>query len=629
MALGRKIAYVNLSTGEVRVNPIPQSLRSHYIGGRILNDYIMFSHGRPGSDPLDSENVLVLGAGLFCGLPVAGASIAVLTAKSPLTGLICHSTHGGFFAGELRWAGFDHVVVRGKAKKPVFIHAEDGVLEIRDAQSLWGMGTAESREKIRHELRDPCVQALCIGPAGESLSRLASAHSDLSRGSHRGGAGAVMGSKNLKAFTARGSLQISVKDPGRALKTSAMLSARAKSSPFCTKFGSGGSFMPFFDLAAVNLLGYPATGNRPSEAFSESDLKSRSAGSSSCLACPVACAMTSRLPGGKLVSEGPDFWQAAAFAPFAGSAGVDGLLEFARLCVSLGIDPVESAMLASWAAGLVREGTVPDKDFGGDCPGFGDSPGILKLVKSMADMTGAGALLGKGGLKASETLGKNAADRLLHAKGMCLPPIAWKSSPAFALAAAVCQTGGDLRMAPWFELAGISDQARDMLRGSPSQYETEIASEPLSSEGRAHLVHWSENCAMTADALGICQYISAVHDLGLPSFVEWSELLSSCTGMLLGPPKIWEAAQRGALLERMFNLREGFSPKADGLPEACLAPAEGASGRARERRRALDPEKFRALIDEYYRLRVLDGRGKPESSALSSLGLDKEPSYML
>jgi len=217
MALNRKIAYINLSNGEVETAPISLEMRKLYLGGRGMDMYLLYNHTKKGIDPLGPDNVLLVSAGIL-GATLASASARThVAAKSPLTGFVGSTNMGGFFAPELRWAGFDHLVIKGKAKKPVYLWINDGVIEIRDASNVWGQGVFDTQESIRQELEDEEVKVMCCGPAGENLVRFANVMTGLKNAGGRTGMGAVMGSKNLKAIAVRGTMDIEIKHPEQAL----------------------------------------------------------------------------------------------------------------------------------------------------------------------------------------------------------------------------------------------------------------------------------------------------------------------------------------------------------------------------------------------------------------------------
>jgi len=218
MSLDRKVAIVDLTTGKIDIRPIPLEVRKQFLGGRGLAAYLLYKHSKPGCDPMGPDNAVIFSAGILGAMCAsAGARLDVMT-KNPLTGLLGSGNAGGFFAPEMRWAGFDHVVVKGKAAKPVYIFLHDGEAEIRDAKNLWGKSVTEAQWAVREELDDPDVKAAVCGPAGENLVRYANVMTGIKNSNGRGGGGAVMGSKNLKMVAARGTMDIKLAPPMEALE---------------------------------------------------------------------------------------------------------------------------------------------------------------------------------------------------------------------------------------------------------------------------------------------------------------------------------------------------------------------------------------------------------------------------
>jgi aldehyde:ferredoxin oxidoreductase len=218
VALNRKIAYIDLTSGTIRTRPIPLEMRKKYLGGRGLDAYLLYNHTERGADPLGPDNALLVSAGFLGGTLASATARTHVCAKSPLTGFFGSANMGGFFAPELRWAGFDHLVIKGKAPKPVYLWIHDGQIEIRDAANVWGLNVHETQRAIRNELGDEDVKCVVIGPAGEKLVRYANVMTGLKNSGGRTGMGAVFGSKNLKAVAARGTMDIRIAHPTQALE---------------------------------------------------------------------------------------------------------------------------------------------------------------------------------------------------------------------------------------------------------------------------------------------------------------------------------------------------------------------------------------------------------------------------
>jgi aldehyde:ferredoxin oxidoreductase len=218
MALDRKIAYIDLSTGKIEAKPIPLEVRKKFLGGRGLDAYLLYNHTEKGIDPLGPKNALIMSGGILTATCASATSRCHVMAKSPLTELLGSANMGGFFTPELAWAGFHHLVIKGKAKNPVYIWIRNGEIEIRDASHLWGKSVTETQWAIRKELNDDEVKCAVCGPAGENLVRYANVMTGIKNSAGRTGMGAVMGSKNLKAVAARGTMDIKIAHPMEALE---------------------------------------------------------------------------------------------------------------------------------------------------------------------------------------------------------------------------------------------------------------------------------------------------------------------------------------------------------------------------------------------------------------------------
>lgn len=218
MALNRKIAYIDLTAGEIQIKPIPIELRNKFVGGRGLDAYLLYNHTKQGVDPLGPDNVLLISGGLLTATCASATTRTHVMAKSALTNMLGSTNMGGFFSPELAWAGFHHLVIKGKADKPVYLFIHNGEIEIRDAGNIWGKSVTEAQWAIREELHDPEVKSLVIGPAGENLVRWANVMTGIKNSGGRSGMGCIMGSKNLKAVAVRGTMDVAIAHPVEALE---------------------------------------------------------------------------------------------------------------------------------------------------------------------------------------------------------------------------------------------------------------------------------------------------------------------------------------------------------------------------------------------------------------------------
>ena len=218
MALNRKVAFINLTTGEIDIKPIPLEVRKKFLGGRGLDAYLLYNYTEKGCEPLGPDNALIISGGILTATCASATARTHVMAKSPLSGLLGSANMGGFFAPEMAWAGFHHLLISGKAEKPVYLFLHNGEIEIKDAANVWGKTTTETQWAIRKELGDEEVKACVIGPAGEHLVTFANVMTGVKNAAGRTGMGAVMGSKNLKAVAARGTMDINIAHPKEAFE---------------------------------------------------------------------------------------------------------------------------------------------------------------------------------------------------------------------------------------------------------------------------------------------------------------------------------------------------------------------------------------------------------------------------
>jgi aldehyde:ferredoxin oxidoreductase len=268
MALNRKIAFIDLSSGNIETRPIPIEMRKKFIGSRGLDAYLLYNHIKPGVDALSPDNVAIVSAGLLVGTPASAACRVHVCGKSPLTNFYGSCNGGGFFTPELRWAGFDHLVITGKSPKPVYLFVHNGKIEIRDAKNVWGQYVADTQRIIRDELGDREVKTLTIGPGGEKMVRFANVMTGPKNSGGRTGMGAVLGSKNLKAVAARGTMDITLAHPREALDYNREFMSQITTSKVSQTQGRLGT--PFI-FGATNTQGLVNTHNSLLTQFENSD----------------------------------------------------------------------------------------------------------------------------------------------------------------------------------------------------------------------------------------------------------------------------------------------------------------------------------------------------------------------
>ncbi|MDZ7761407.1 MAG: aldehyde ferredoxin oxidoreductase family protein [Desulfovermiculus sp.] len=646
MALDRKIAYIDLSSGKVTIKPIPLEMRKKYIGGRGMDAYLLYNHAPQGCDPLGSDNPLIISGGLLTATLASATARTHIMAKSPLTGLLGSCNMGGFFAPELAWAGFHHLVITGKADKPVYLWIHDGEIEIRDAANLWGKSTTETQWEIRRELGDEEIKSAVIGQAGENLVRYANVMTGIKNSGGRTGMGCVMGSKNLKAVAARGTMDIKIAYPMEALDHNKTFIDQITSAKVNKTQGALGT--PFI-WGATNCWGGVRTRNfqynqmeyaDEIEPEAIDDIATETVGPhhmTGCFGCQVHCRAKYKIPSGPYAGtydEGPEYTSQGAFGSEPDCKKAETLLTGNHLVNQYGVDNLEIGSIISWAMELYELGILTDKETEGLELRFGNDDALLEMVHRICNRQGwLGNVLADGGISASETIGKNSFDYLIQVKGMNNLHSDERATPALALNIATASRGSDhLRSRPAIDLYHLPENVLRKIYSSPIPYDGPLSSEHTEYVGKPWQVFWQENCYMAVDCLGICKYHTVFLGATLPNFEDWPRVIYLNTGLEFTPEEIWEAAERCNNLERLFNLREGLKrddpKKGDTLnhryyDEPCRRGAPDVIGKT------IDRDKFQVMLDEFYTHHGWDKDGVPMKETLERLGLEKEPSHKL
>jgi aldehyde:ferredoxin oxidoreductase len=646
MALNRKIAYIDLSTGEVEVKPISLDVRKKYLGGRGLDAYLLYNHTQKGCDPLGPGNALIISGGILTATCASATARTHIMAKSPLTGLLGSANMGGFFAPEMAWAGFHHLVITGKAESPVYLFIHNNTVEIRDAGHLWGRMTTDTQWAIREELGDEEIKSCVIGPAGENLVRYANVMTGIKNAAGRTGMGCVMGSKNLKAVAARGTLDIKIARPVEALEYNKRFIDQITSAKVNQTQGTLGT--PFI-WGATNSWGGLRTRNfqynqceyaddiepeRLDEIATETIGPHHMTG---CFGCQVHCRAQYKIPSGPYAGkydEGPEYTSQGAFGALPDCTNAVTVLTGNHLVNQYGVDNLEIGSIIAWAMELREKGILTDKQTDGLDLRFGNDEAVLEMLHRICLRKGwLGDTLADGGIPAAEKIGNDAFDYLIQVKGMNNLHSDERGTPALALNIATASRGSDhLRSRPAIDLYHLPEPVLRKIYGNPVPYDGPLSSEHTAYEGKAWQVFWQENCYMAVDCLGICKYHTVFLGATLPNFEDWPKVLYLNTGLELTPTDIWTIAERCNMIERLFNLREGLTrndlKKGDMLnhryfDEPCLRGAPDVVGRK------IDREKFKQMIDDFYTHKGLDENGVPKPETLQRLGLENEPSHLL
>jgi aldehyde:ferredoxin oxidoreductase len=646
MPLERKLAIVDLTTGEIEIKAIPLELRKKFLGGRGLAAYLLLNHTPKGVDPYSPDNAVILSGGILCATLASGSGRCDVMTKSPLTNLLSSGNFGGFFAPELAHAGFHHVLVKGKAEHPVYIYCHNGEVEIRDARDIWGLPVSDTQWAIREDLGDEEVKSAVIGPAGENLVAYANVMTGIKNAAGRCGGGAVMGSKNLKAVAARGTMDIKIAHPDEALEFNKRFIDQITSAKVNQTMGTIGT--PFI-WGATNSWGGIRTRNFQYNQTEYADdiepehldeIAEETCGEyhmTACYGCQVHCRAQYRIPEGPykgVYDEGPEYTSQGAFCGETDTPNAVTLLTANHLVDKYGVDNLEIGSIISWAMELNELGILPPDKLDGVDLRFGNDVAVIEMIDRICFRQGwLGDTLAKGGIQASDEIGKNSFDYLIQVKGMSNLHSDERATPALALNCALASRGSDhLRSRPAIDLYHLPEPVLRKIYSSPIPYDGPLSSEHTEYIGKPYQVFWHENCYMAVDCLGICKYHTTFLGATLPNFEDWAKVLYYNTGLDMTPDEIWHVARRANMVERMYQLREGLTRddlrKGDMLnhryfDEPTRRGAPDVVGRV------IDKKKFVKMIDEFYEYKGLDKEGNIKPETLKELNLENEPTHLL
>jgi aldehyde:ferredoxin oxidoreductase len=605
-----KILRVNLTDKQTTIEEPDGRFYREYFGGTALIGYYLLKELKPGIDPLGPENKLVFSAGVLSGVPAAGCGRSGVGAKSPLTGGWGDGQSGGFWPAELKRAGWDAIIVEGKADKPVYLWIKDDQAEIRDAAHLWGKTTAEVDSKLKDELGDKRVRVAQIGPAGEKLVRVAAIANDINRYYGRCGLGAVMGSKMLKAIAVRGSNSLKVANQEKVREI-----AGATAEVIKRFMGGFASYGTAGGVGGLNAMGILPTRNFSEGQFEGFEKISGQAmaetilvDTDNCSACPVNCKRVVEVGppyNVERVYGGPEYETVGSLGSLCGIDDLKAIAHGNQTCNALGLDTIGTGTTIAFAMECFENGILTEKDTGGIELRFGNADAMMKMVEMIGRREGLGDILAEGAKRAAEKIGGGASQYAMQIKGQELPMHDPRGKVGLGIGYAVSPTGAD-------HMHNIHDL--EFMRVNPTMSTLGIQ-EPLDphdlgpSKVRAfwYLVNWQhfKNCAIT------CMFLP--YD---PN--RMAELVSAVTGWNTSAWELEKVGERALALARLFNAREGFTAKDDFVPErlyksVSTGPQQG---------KGLDREAFQGAIESYYGMAGWDAEtASPAAAKLAELDL--------
>ena len=618
-----RILRVDLTKGEISAEPLSRELAENYIGGRGINVKLLYDEVKAGVDPLSPENKLIVGTGPLTATLAPSSGRYNLTTKSALTGIFGDSNSGGHWAPELKFAGFDHVVIQGRSERPVYIWIENEHVEIRDTGDLWGKNTFEVTAGIQKELGDRSIQVMCIGPAGVNNVRYACLVNNLTRAAGRGGTGAVMGAKNLLAIAVRGTGDIKVARPKEFLQTVKQYFERINKhrgaqiravygTPFLTRLANEGGWLSYRNMQVCQ-------NDEVAEKLSaESFLEGWVLKSKACFNCPIHCShyyLVKEGPYAGVRSEGLEFVGVECFGLKTGVDYFPAILRANLMANRYGMDAGYLGDMIAWAMECFEEGILTEKDTDGLKLNFGNHEAMLTLIDKIARREGFGDFLAENMIVASEKLGEESKKLAHHIKGLTLMPDI-RIGYGYALGHAVSNVGAHhLRGAVMGEegvVRSFSDELAERMFG------TKEAKNPFVPIGKGKTVQWYEQGDIIADCGNICKFTSTPYaTMGLLEISDMALLLSQATGIDLSEEDLKTVAERVLALERAFNAREGVGRSADTLPPRMWEPVPDGPLKGFQFKR----DEWDQALDGYYEVHGWNKKGVPARETLENLGL--------
>ncbi len=583
---------VDLADASAELLPLPDGVLRAYIGGAGLGAWLMHRLAPPGVDPLGPEAPLAFCFSPLVGTPLTTSAKFAVVAKSPLTGLLNDALASSHFAIAGKLTGHDAIVVRGACAEPSVLLVDGDGPRLEPAGDLWGLSADDAEKRLRGRL-GKAWRVASIGPAGERQVKYATVSHD-GRHAGRGGLGAVLGSKLLKAIAVRPATKVAPADPKAVLAAARDLRTRSF-GPATAKYRELGTLA---NLLAFNAIATLPTRNFQAATFSEAprlaaeDLaEARGVARESCASCSIGCEHIYKGAGGKQVRV--EYENVFALGPLCGVSDPDAVLEASRQCDELGLDTISAGGTIAWAMECAERGLIHAPWLR-----FGDANGMLRAIDEIGAREGLGALLAEGSRAAARVVGQGSGAFAPHVKGLELPGYEPRTLQAMALGLAVNARGADHNRSGAYE-ADLSGRHDRLSGGSPH------VAAAIGTEDRAAIM----------DSLILCKFLRGVFE---DPFHEWAHLLSSVSGWDVDGAELEATARRIVLAKRAFNVREGWTRADDGLPDRFLDESlELASGRTA----TLTRERLDSMIEEYYAARGLRTSGLLETDQIEDLRL--------
>ncbi len=595
--------YINLSQETYKIIKWPENVLNKYIGGRGLGAKLYWDLIPPDTGPLDPNNVFMILTGPLSGTIAPTAGKHLIVTKSPASGAWLESYSSGRIASELKYAGYDALIVTGKAKAPINLFIYDDDIEFLDAKDLWGKGAFETETIIRERFESECG-SLSIGPAGENLIPFACVGSEYFRKAGRGGAGAVMGSKNLKAIAVKGSGGIKCSEITNLTQLVLNHQKRVKSrhmTPMTLSITNAAGMLPTRNFSKGQ---FPkATGNIDKDAVISVKIGDRA-----CFACFAGCSNMTRIKDGiykDLILEGPEYETLAMLGSNLEIDYLPAIMKANYLCDDLGMDTISSGVVIGFVMECYERGILTEEDTCGIKLNFGNYPVIMELLELIAHKKGFGAFCAKGVKIMARELKKNTEEYAMQVKGLELPAYDPRAGWGSAITYSITPRGGCHRRAwpPSVELLGGLN--------------------PFKVEGKAEIVRDLMNHRSIMHSLIVCDMIGPRINLNEDS---WANYVNIVVGSNYSGRGLIERSEAIETLIRRINIREGLSSKDDYLPQRIL---EECLPDGPPKEKIIGTDNFLKMRAEYYTCRGWDEVGIPTRETIMNYGYDNDPKIII
>ncbi len=599
-----RILRVNVSTGKTKAEPLSEDFAKKYVGGTGFGIKMLLENHKPGIDPFDPENPIIFTTGPLAGTMTPTSGKYGVFAKSPASKLLGEAYSTGFFGPELKRAGYDIVVIKGRSERPAYLFIDDDSVQLLDAKHLWGKTTWETETAVKEELGDYYIRVATIGPAGENLVKVACIINDHWRAAGRTGLGAVMGSKNLKALAVRGTNDMTAADPEGLREHCLELYEEMSHGSKTVKYRTLGTAANVLKLNAAAAL---PTRNMQKATFDGAELVSGEylnehfiVKIQGCEACPMRCEHVAVIPEGpwKGSSARMEYEPLMALGPFCEVDRLEGVIKAKEGCDKYGMDAISSGIIIGFAMECFEKGLISKKDTGGLDLSFGNYESMVQMVRKMAYREDIGDALAEGVKGASERIGKGSQEFACHIKGVETTGYDIRGLKTCALGYAVSRRGADHQR--------HGSYGHD-LSGEVDRFKVD--------KGRGKLVMEDEDVYCVFDSLILCKFNRLLWD-----YDRMGRIYTEVTGMPMTGKEIHKAGERVSNLARIYNIREGLTRKHDHLPPRVMKlpiPSGVAKGSF------VSQEELDFLLDDYYAARGWTRQGIPTMEKLKELGLEE------